>query len=64
MSNEQIRNYDTATLWALVGDITTVMEQRNYKPRKDDTAFMYWYEQYKVIESEINRRLVIDNMEG
>lgn len=62
--NELIRNADTPTLWALVSDVTALMEQRGYKPDRSNNAFMFWYGIYKDIEAEINRRLVIDYMEG
>ena len=61
---EQIRKADTATLWALVSDVSGVMEQRGYKPDRDNKAFMFWYKIYKELEAEINCRLVIDFMEG
>ena len=64
MSKEKMQSYDDATLWALVEDIATVMEQRNYKPRKDDNAYMFWYDIYKELESELDRRLLQDYTEG
>ena len=64
MNDDLIRNADTATLWALVSDVSEVMEQRGYKPDRGNNAFMFWYVIYKELEAEINRRLVIDFMEG
>ena len=61
---ELIREADTATLWALVSDVSEVMEQRGYKPDRGNKPFMFWYGIYKELEAEINRRLVIDFMEG
>lgn len=62
--NETIKKCDTATLWALMGDLSQLMELRKMKPNKSDNAFMFWYGVYKELESEINRRLVVDYMEG
>ena len=62
--NEAIKKADTATLWALVADVSQVMESRGFKPDRNNTAFMFWYGVYKELEAEINRRLVLDNMEG
>jgi len=62
--NELIRKADTATLWALVSDVSEVMEQRGYVPDQNNKAFMFWYGIYKELEAEINRRMVIDFMEG
>lgn len=61
---EMIKNADEATLWALVSDVAEVMEQRGYTPDRGNNAFMFWYEVYKELEAEIDRRLVIDFMEG
>ena len=62
--NEMIKNADTATLWALVVDVSEIMTQREYIPAKSDTVFMFWYGVYKLIETEIDRRLVIGDTEG
>lgn len=59
-----IREADTATLWALVSDVSEIMEQRGYKPDRGNKAFMFWYKIYKLLEAEINGRLFVDFMEG
>ena len=61
--NDLVQNADTATLWALVSDVSEVMEQRGYKPDRGNSAFMFWYGIYKQLEAEIDRRLAIDFME-
>ena len=58
--NGAIRNADTATLWALVADVSEIMTQREYVPAKSDTVFMFWYGVYKLIEAEIDRRLITE----
>lgn len=61
---DDIRKLSTQTLWALVSDVTAIMEQRGYKPERNNAPFMYWYGIYKELETEINRRLLNDYMEG
>ena len=64
MNGEAIKKADTATLWSLLTDVSEVMEQRGYKPGKGNAAFLFWYEIFKQIESEIDRRMLIDYEEG
>lgn len=64
MNEQLLKKADTETLWALLSDITGLMEQRGYKADKSNTLFMYWYGTYKAIEKEIDKRLFIDYMEG
>lgn len=60
--NETIKKADNETLWALLADVTQLMETRGYKPDRSNAAFMYWYEQFKAIETEINGRMLTDYM--
>lgn len=62
--NELIKNADPVTLWALVCDVTEVMEKRKYKAERGNTPFMFWYEIYKALETEIDRKLLIDYVGG
>ena len=61
---ETLKTASNEMLWALTADIAALMEIRKYRPDKNDTAFMYWYKQYKLIEAEINGRMLTDYMEG
>ncbi len=62
--NMAIRKADTATLWELVTDVAAILKTREYVVDKANTAFMFWYQIYKELETEINRRLVIGDTEG
>lgn len=59
-----IKQADPATLWALVSDVSQIMENRQYKPEWNNTPFLVWYEFYKLLEAEIDRKLVLEDMEG
>ena len=61
--NTAIHEADTTTLWELVTDVAEILKQREYVPDQSNTRYMFWYEVYKQIEAEINKRLVIDYME-
>ena len=41
--NEIIQKSDTATLWALVGDVAELLTQREYEPDKTNSKYMFWY---------------------
>ena len=58
--NGAIRNADTATLWELVNDVAAILRTREYVPDKNNTVFMFWYGVYKLIEAEIDRRLITE----
>lgn len=58
--NEAIRKADTATLWAILSDVSALMEMRGYKPELSNEAFMFWYEIFKATETEINHRMSMD----
>lgn len=61
--NKTIHEADTTTLWELVTDVAEILKKRKYIPDQSNTRYMFWYEVYKQIEAELNRRLVIDYME-
>lgn len=58
--NEAIRKMDTATLWAILSDVSALCEMREYKPDMANDCFMFWYEIFKATETEINHRMSID----
>ena len=58
--NGAIRNADTATLWELVNDVAAILRTREYVPDKNNTVFMFWFVVYKLIEAEIDRRLITE----
>lgn len=58
--NEIIRKADTDLLWALLSDVTAIIDLRKYKPDTSDKVFMFWYELYKAIDTEINHRMSVD----
>ena len=58
--NETIYKADTATLWELVTDVAEILKTREYVPERSNARYMFWYHVYKELETEINKRLVID----
>lgn len=61
---DTIRKADTATLWALLADVAELLEVRGYKQERSNTPFMFWYQVYKTIETELDCRMAADFMEG
>ena len=61
---ETIRKADTATLWALLADVSELLECRQYKQERSNAPFMFWYTVYKSIENELDTRLAHDFVEG
>lgn len=59
-----VKESDIATLWALVSDVSQIMESRQYRLEWSNTPFVFWYELYKLIEAEIDKRLIADDTEG
>lgn len=56
---EVIKKADNSTLWAIVSDISKIINT----PQKEKMAFIVWYAFYKVIEIEIDKRLLHDYLE-
>lgn len=50
--------YTDRELWEINKGIATAIE--SYKPNKTDNVFMFWYELFKGIDGEINRRMLAD----
>lgn len=61
---ETLKTASIETLWAILADLSQLMELREYKPDKNNKPFMIWYGFYKDVEGEINRRMIRDFMEG
>lgn len=61
---ETVQKSDIATLWALVADVSMILEQRGYEAGICSKPFMFWYGVYNVIEAEIDKRLTVGFMEG
>lgn len=59
---DTIKKADTATLWLLLSDLSEVIGA--YTPDRNNNAFMIWYQVYKQLEAEIDRRMIADFMEG
>ena len=58
--DKDIRKVDTEVLWGLLSDIAALLNVRKYEPDKANPMFMYWYEEYKVIERELDNRLAMN----
>ena len=43
-------------LWEVMNGVTTVLSA--HPPKASDKVFCFWYDVYKNIESEINKRLL------
>ena len=61
--NTTIKNAGTNTLWSMTADISQLMEIRGYKPDINDGAFLFWYQIYKELQREIDRRMLSDFMD-
>lgn len=59
---DTIKKADTATLWLLLSDLSEVIGA--YTPDRNNNAFLIWYLIYKQLETEIDRRMIADFMEG
>ena len=59
-----IQNTDTATLWGVLSTISEVMQQRGYKPDRSSNVFMFWYQVFRAVESELDRRMIQEFTEG
>ncbi len=55
MLKEKFEKLDDAVLWGLLADISNTLKAHPYST--DDALFMFWYEIFKSLEHEINRRL-------
>lgn len=64
--NETIQKMDDKTLWALLSDIAALMKVQGYnlevgnKELLNNAAFMFWYDTWRLITNEIDRRMNID----
>ena len=58
--DKDIRKVDTELLWGLLSDIAALLNVRGYKPDQKNPLFMYWYDEYKVIERELDNRLAMN----
>lgn len=58
-----IKKADTPTLWMLVSDIAETMNRKNYKPDPGQVTFMFWRGVYKIVETELDRRMAVDYAE-
>lgn len=43
-------------LWEISNGITTVLQ--SHKPNKADNVYMFWYDLFKSVEREIDKRLL------
>ena len=59
-----LKEADVSVLWALVSDLSQIMESRQYRLEWSEKPFVFWYELYKLIEAEIDKRLIADDTEG
>lgn len=55
---KELQQLDDGTLWALIADMGAVLENRGYKPDKQNRAFMFWYGIYAAARKEIDSRLM------
>lgn len=56
--DEMITRLSERTLWGILADLSETMS--DYKPDSNDNVFMFWYQLYKDIEKEIDKRLNAD----
>lgn len=50
--------YSDKELWEINEGIATVIKA--YKSNKADNVFMFWYELFKGVDGEINKRMLAD----
>lgn len=56
----ELQNFKDAELWALMADVSVILNQKKQNP--DDRVFMFWYQLLKSFENETDRRLAEDSL--
>ena len=51
-----LEKYSDSELWEIINGITNVLQA--HTPQANDNVFLFWYDTYKNIEREIDKRLL------
>lgn len=61
--SENIESSSTETLWHGLCEVLDILSRQG-EPDTGNNDFMFWYRFYKEISAEIDKRMLIDYMEG
>lgn len=53
--NEKLSSMDISTIWEINKDLSLIMSRHD--PEVTDKVFLFWYEVWKAVEGEIDKRL-------
>ena len=53
-----VKEVETALLWSLLSDISTILSLKKYVPDVKNPLYMFWFEEYQTIVQELDYRLI------